>query len=246
VWRAGPEKNMATAKAKPIDLYYWPTPNGWKITIMLEECGLPYNVRLVNIGKGEQFNPGFLAISPNNRMPAITDPEGPDGKPISVFESGAILLYLGRKTGKFYPKDERGRVEVEQWLMWQMGGLGPMLGQNNHFRHYAPEKLPYALKRYEDETHRLFGVLNKRLVDREYLAGPYSIADMACFSWARGYERQGIGIAEFPHVKRWIDTLHARPAVQKGVKVAEEMRNPPGAMQDPKVRAVLFNQRARA
>jgi GSH-dependent disulfide-bond oxidoreductase len=237
---------MATAKAKPIDLYYWPTPNGWKITIMLEECGLPYNVHLVNIGKGEQFNPDFLAISPNNRMPAIADPEGPDGRPISVFESGAILLYLGRKTGKFYPKDERGRVEVEQWLMWQMGGLGPMLGQNNHFRHYAPEKLPYAVKRYEDETHRLFGVMNKRLADREYLGGPYSIADMACFSWARGFERQGINISEFPRVKRWIDTLHARPAVQKGVKVAEEMRNPPGAMQDPRVRAVLFNQRARA
>jgi GSH-dependent disulfide-bond oxidoreductase len=213
---------------------------------MLEECGLPYKVNLVNIGKGDQFNLDFLAISPNNRMPAIIDHDGPDGKPISIFESGAILLYLGRKTGKFYPTDERGRVEVEQWLMWQMGGLGPMLGQNNHFRHYAPDKIPYAMKRYEDETHRLFGVMNKRLADREYLAGPYSIADMACVGWARGHERQGIDISEFPHVKRWLDVLHARPAVQKGVKVAEEMRNPPGAMQDPKVRAVLFNQRARA
>jgi GSH-dependent disulfide-bond oxidoreductase len=242
----GREKDMANANVKPIDLYYWPTPNGWKITIMLEECSLPYNVHLVNIGKGEQFNPDFLAISPNNRMPAIVDPDGPDGKPISVFESGAILLYLGRKTGKFYPKDERGRVEVEQWLMWQMGGLGPMLGQNNHFRHYAPEQLPYAIKRYEDETHRLFGVLNKRLADRGFLAGSYSIADMACVGWARGYERQGIDIAEFPHVKRWLDTLQARPAVMKGLKVAEEVRNPPGAMQDPRVRAVLFNQRARA
>ncbi|MFI5015596.1 MAG: glutathione S-transferase N-terminal domain-containing protein [Hyphomicrobiales bacterium] len=234
------------AKTKPIDLYYWPTPNGWKITIMLEECGLPYEVRLVNIGKGEQFTPEFLAISPNNRMPAIVDHDGPDGRPISVFESGAILLYLGRKTGKFYAKDERDRVEVEQWLMWQMGGLGPMLGQNNHFRVYAPEKLPYAIKRYGDEAHRLYGVMNKRLADREFLAGPYSIADMACVGWARGYERQGIEIAEFPHVKRWLDTLMARPAVERGFKVKEEVRNPPGAMQDPKVREVLFNQRARA
>jgi GST-like protein len=237
---------MAQTKTRPIDLYYWPTPNGWKITIMLEECGLPYELHLVNIGKGDQFEPKFLAISPNNRMPAIVDPDGPDGQPISIFESGAILLYLGRKTGKFYPKDERGRVEVEQWLMWQMGGLGPMLGQNNHFRYYAPEQLPYAVKRYGDETHRLFGVMNRRLADREFLAGAYSIADMACVGWARGYERQGIEIAEFPHVKRWIDRLMARPAVERGFKVAEEARNPPGAMQDPKVREVLFNQRARA
>jgi GST-like protein len=237
---------MAQAKTKPIDLYYWPTPNGWKITIMLEECELPYKVHLVNIGKGDQFEPGFLAISPNNRMPAIVDPDGPDGKPISVFESGAILLYLGRKTGKFYPKAERSRVEVEEWLMWQMGGLGPMLGQNNHFRFYAPEQLPYAIKRYGDEAHRLFGVMNKRLANREFLAGAYSIADMACVGWARGYERQGIDIAEFAHVKRWLDALNARPAVQRGFKVAEESRNPPGAMQDPKVREVLFNQRARA
>ena len=243
-------EDMADAKTgaqlKPIDLYYWPTPNGWKITIMLEECGLPYEVRLVNIGKGEQFEPSFLEISPNNRMPAIVDPEGPGGKPISVFESGAILLYLGRKTGKFYPSDERGRVVVEEWLMWQMGGLGPMLGQNNHFRYYAPEKVPYAIKRYGDEAHRLFGVLNKRLAEREFLAGAYSIADMACIGWARGYERQGMDIAEFPHVKRWLDTLLARPAVARGFKVAEEVRNPPGTMQDPAVREVLFNQRARA
>jgi len=235
-----------TAKTKPIDLYYWPTPNGWKITIMLEECELPYELRLVNIGRGEQFTPEFLAISPNNRMPAIVDHDGPDGQPISIFESGAILLYLGRKTGKFYAKDERGRVEVEQWLMWQMGGLGPMLGQNNHFRAYAPEKLPYAIKRYGDETHRLYGVMNKRLADREFLAGPYSIADMACVGWARGYERQGIEIAEFPYVKRWLDTLLARPAVARGFKVAEEVRVPPSVMLDPKVREVLFNQRARA
>jgi GST-like protein len=233
-------------RTKPIDLYYWPTPNGWKVTIMLEECGLPYAVRLVNIGKGEQFEPSFLAISPNNRMPAIVDHDGPDGKPISVFESGAILLYLGRKTGKFYADDERGRVEVEQWLMWQMGGLGPMLGQNNHFRFYAPEKIPYAVKRYGDEAHRLFGVMNKRLADREFLAGRYSIADMACVGWARGYERQGLDVAEFPHVMRWLDTLLARPAVERGFKVSEEVRKPPDAIQDPKVREILFNQRARA
>ena len=237
---------MADAETKPIDLYYWPTPNGWKITIMLEECGLPYELRLVNIGRGDQFKPEFLAISPNNRMPAIVDHDGPGGRPISVFESGAILQYFGRKTGKFYPQDERGRVEVEEWLMWQMAGLGPMLGQNTHFRFYAPEKLPYAIKRYGDETHRLYGVMNKRLADREFIAGAYSIADMASVGWARGYERQGIDIAEFPHVKRWLDTLLARPAVARGFKVAEEVRNPPGTMQDPAVREVLFNQRARA
>ena len=243
-------EDMADAKTgaqlKPIDLYYWPTPNGWKITIMLEECGLPYELRLVNIGRGDQFKPEFLAISPNNRMPAIVDHDGPGGRPISVFESGAILQYFGRKTGKFYPQDERGRVEVEEWLMWQMAGLGPMLGQNTHFRFYAPEKLPYAIKRYSDETHRLYGVMNKRLADREFIAGAYSIADMASVGWARGYERQGIDIAEFRHVKRWIDALLARPAVERGFKVAEEVRNPPGTMQDPAVREVLFNQRARA
>src|SRR6516225_5451687 len=157
--------------SKRIDLYYWSTPNGWKITIMLEECGLPYNVLPVNIAKGEQFKPEFLAISPNNRMPAIVDPDGPGGRPISVFESGAILQYLGRKTGKFYPREERARVEVEQWLFWQMGGLGPMAGQLNHFKHYARETLPYAIKRYEDEVNRLYGVMNTRLKDRDFLAG---------------------------------------------------------------------------
>ncbi len=170
---------------QPIELYYWPTPNGWKISIMLEECGLPYTVIPVNIGKGDQFKPEFLAISPNNRMPAIVDPDGPGGTPISVFESGAILQYLGRKTGKFYPSDERQRVAVDQWLFWQMGGLGPMAGQTHHFRIYAPEKIEYAINRYTNEVNRLYGVMNKRLAENDYLAGDfYSIADMACIGWA--------------------------------------------------------------
>ena len=167
----------------PIDLYYWPTPNGWKITIMLEECGLPYTVIPVDISKGEQFKPEFLAISPNNRMPAIVDHDGPGGKPISIFESGAILQYLGRKTGKFYPQDERGRVEVDQWLFWQMANLGPKAGEANHFRRYAPEKLPYAIERFTNEMNRIYGVMNTRLGDREFLAGRYSIADIACVGW---------------------------------------------------------------
>jgi GSH-dependent disulfide-bond oxidoreductase len=227
----------------PIDLFYWPTPNGWKITIALEEMGLPYNVIPVNIGKGEQFKPDFLAISPNNKMPAIIDRQGPGGQPIGVFESGAILMYLARKTGKFLPADERGRVEVEQWLFWQMGGFGPMLGQNHHFSLYAPEKIPYAIDRYRNETHRLYGVLNKRLADREHVAGAYSVADMAIVGWAKLWERQGMDIAEFPHVKRWLDMLMARPAVQAGLAVAGELRGTYD-MQDPAVRAVLFGQRA--
>jgi GSH-dependent disulfide-bond oxidoreductase len=233
-----------SAQHQPIDLYYWPTPNGWKITIMLEECGLPYTVHPVNIGKGDQFKPEFLAISPNNRMPAIVDPDGPDGQPISVFESGAILQYLGRKTGRFYPKDERGRVEVEQWLFWQMGGFGPMLGQTHHFRIYAPEQVPYAIARYTNEANRLYGVLNRRLADREYVAGEYSIADMAIIGWAKMWERQGQTIEDFPNVKRWLDTMLARPAVERGLKVSSEIRNP-SDMQDPAVQAMLFNQRAR-
>jgi GSH-dependent disulfide-bond oxidoreductase len=233
-----------SAQHQPIDLYYWPTPNGWKITIMLEECGLPYTVHPVNIGKGDQFKPEFLAISPNNRMPAIVDPDGPDGQPISVFESGAILQYLGRKTGRFYPKDERGRVEVEQWLFWQMGGFGPMLGQTHHFRIYAPEQVPYAIARYTNEANRLYGVLNRRLADREYVAGEYSIADMAIIGWAKMWERQGQTIEDFPNVKRWLDTMLARPAVGRGLKVSSEIRNP-SDMQDPAVQAMLFNQRAR-
>jgi GST-like protein len=236
---------MAAAPTQdPIDLYYWPTPNGWKISIMLEECGLPYTVHPVNIGKGDQFKPEFLAISPNNKMPAIVDPNGPDGKPISIFESGAILQYLGRKTGRFYPPDERGRVEVDQWLFWQMGGFGPMLGQAHHFRIYAPEQVPYAIERYTNETHRLYGVLNKRLADRDFVAGEYSIADMAIAPWAKLWERQGQSIDEFPHVKRWLKTVLARPAVQRGIAVRAEDRGKADPT-DPAVRAILFGQRAR-
>jgi GSH-dependent disulfide-bond oxidoreductase len=221
---------MAAAPKHPIDLYYWPTPNGWKISIMLEECGLPYTVHPVNISAGDQFKPEFLAFSPNNRMPAI--------------ESGAILQYLGRKTGKFYPKDERGRVEVEQWLMWQMGGFGPMLGQTHHFRLYAPEQVPYAINRYTNESNRLYGVLNRRLADRPFIAGDYSIADMACIGWAKGWERQGQDIADFPHVKRWMDTVLARPAVQRGLDVKAEDRGTVD-MKDPKVQALLFGNKTK-
>lgn len=235
---------MTTSQTKPIELYYWPTPNGWKITIMLEECGLPYTVHPVNIGKGDQFKPEFLAFSPNNRMPAIIDPEGPDGQPISVFESGAILQYLGRKTGKFYPQDERGRVEVDEWLMWQMGGFGPMLGQTHHFRLYAPEQVPYAIDRYTNEANRLYGVLNRRLAARDYICGAYSIADMACIGWARGWEKQGQDIKQFPHVEAWIERMLARPAVAAGLAVAAELRNPAG-IRTPEEHAVLFGQKAR-
>lgn len=230
----------------PIDVYYWPTPNGHKITIMLEECGLPYRIVPVNIGKGEQFKPEFLAISPNNRMPAIIDPAGPGGQPVSVFESGAILQYLGRKTGKFYPAEERARVDVEQWLFWQMGGLGPMAGQCHHFRNYAPEKIPYGIDRYTNEVNRLYGVLDKRLADRDYIAGAYSIADMACYPWVRPYKNQGQDIAEFPHLEAWFKRMHDRPAVARGVKVGEELRNPAYNLKDDKdAQAILFGQRAR-
>lgn len=227
---------------RPIDLYYWPTPNGWKITIMLEECGLPYTVIPVNIGKGDQFKPDFLKLAPNNRMPAIVDHDGPGGEPISVFESGAILMYLGRKTGKFYPQDERGRVAVEEWLMWQMAGFGPMLGQTHHFRIYAPEKIEYAINRYTNEANRLYGVLNRRLEGRDYICGDYSIADIACIGWAKLWERQGQDIAQFPNVKAWIDRMLARPAVQKGLSVNKDDRNAP---RDAASQAILFGQKAR-
>lgn len=229
--------------AAPIRLHYWPTPNGWKITIMLEELGVPYEVIPVDIRKGDQFDPAFLAISPNNKMPAIVDPEGPDGRPISVFESGAILMYLGRKYGRFYPSDERGRVEVEQWLMWQMGGFGPMLGQNHHFALYAPEKIPYAIERYRNETHRLYGVLDKRLADRDFIAGDYSIADIASIGWATGWEKQGIDRTEFPHFGAWFDRMLARPAVARGLKVSGELRS--DISKDDEAKKVLFGQRAR-
>ena len=228
----------------PIDLYYWPTPNGWKITILLEELGLPYAVKYINISKGEQFAPDFLKIAPNNRMPAIIDPDGPGGAPISVFESGAILQYLGRKTGRFYPSDERARVDVDQWLFWQMGGLGPMAGQANHFRHYAPEKIAYGITRYTNEVNRLYGVMNKRLGEHAYLGGAdYSIADMAAIGWIVPHENQGQNLDDTPHLKRWFEALKARPAVERGLAVGRDYRN--NLAEDKNAQAVLFNQRAR-
>ncbi len=229
----------------PIVVYYWPTPNGHKITIMLEECGLPYAIEPVNIGTGEQFKPEFLAISPNNRMPAIVDPQGPDGKQISVFESGAILQYLGRKTSAFYPAGERARVEVDEWLFWQMAGLGPMAGQAHHFRNYAPEKIAYGIDRYTNEVHRLYGVLNTRLAQRDFVAGDYSIADMAIYPWVRPYKNQGQELTEFPHLERWFQRLRARPPVARGVKVGEDLRQNWNLGTDKDAQKILFGQRAR-
>ena len=224
-----------------IDLYYWTTPNGHKITIFLEETGLPYKLRPVNISRGDQFDPAFLAISPNNRIPAIVDHRPPDGgPPLSLFESGAILLYLGGKTGRFYPEDLRGRCEVAQWLFWQMGGLGPMAGQAHHFRLYAPEKVPYAIDRYTRECGRLYRVLDRRLADREFVAGDYSIADMACYPWIRP-ERQGQDLADFPHLARWHAAIKARPAVERAYALAKSINEVP-AVPDDKARAVLFGQ----
>lgn len=228
-----------------IELFYWPTPNGHKITIMLEECGLPYEARYINIGKGDQFAPEFLAISPNNRMPAIVDPDGPDGKPVSVFESGAILQYLGRKTGEFYPREERARVAVEEWLFWQMGGLGPMAGQAHHFRQYAPEPVPYGIDRYTDEVNRLYGVMNTRLANHEYLAGEYSIADMAAYPWVRPYKRQGQDLADFPALEAWYRRIHDRPAVARAIAVGQEERAKFDLSKDKAAQAILFGQKAR-
>jgi len=234
---------MAITQTNPIDLYYWPTPNGWKIAIMLEELGVPYEVKYVNIGKGEQFTPEFLAISPNNRMPAIVDPEGPGGGPVSVFESAAILMYLGRKFGRFYPTDERPRVAVEEWLTWQVANVGPVFGHNNHFRRYAPEKVPYAIRRFGDEVHRLYGVLNKRLAGRDFVASEYSIADMALVGWVKQFENQGNKIDEFPDVKTWIDRMLARPAVDRALQIR---RDPPTDLStDKEAQKILFGQRAR-
>jgi GSH-dependent disulfide-bond oxidoreductase len=202
---------------EPIVLYFWSTPNGFKISIMLEELGVPYRVEFIDIGKGEQFAPEFLAVSPNNRIPAIVDPEGPDGQPLSLFESGAILQYLGRKFGALYPSSERAKADVDQWLFWQVGGLGPMAGQCNHFRLYAPEKIPYAIDRYTKEVERLFEVMEKRLSDRPYLADTYSIADIASFPWARIWKTLAQDITKFPNVGRWLDRVGARPAVIKGL-----------------------------
>lgn len=220
-----------------IDLYTWPTPNGFKVSIMLEECALPYTAHAVDIGAGDQFKPDFLAISPNNKIPAIVDHEGPDGKPISLFESGAILLYLAGKTGRFLPTDVRGKYLALQWLMFQMGGLGPMLGQAHHFRIYAPEKVEYAIKRYTNEARRLYGVMDRRLAMAAYFAGEYSVADMAIFPWTRSHANQGIELSEFPNVQRWFNAVAARPAVQRGLAVLADRRKPQMSEQE---KATLF------
>ena len=221
-----------------IDLYTWPTPNGHKIHIMLEECKLPYRVHAVNIGTGDQFQPDFLKISPNNKIPALVDSEGPDGKPISIFESGAMLIYLAAKTGKFMPKSDRAKYEVLQWLMFQMGGVGPMLGQAHHFRIYAPEKIEYGIHRYTNEAKRLYGVMDKRLQSSPWIGGnSYSIADMAIFPWLRSWQNQGIDWADYPHLKAWFDKIAARPAVQKAVQVLADARKP---LVDDKARQNLF------
>jgi GST-like protein len=221
-----------------IEVYSWATPNGHKVHIMLEECGLPWRVHAIDIGAGDQFAPEFLAISPNNKIPAIVDPDGPDGKPISLFESGAILLYLAAKSGRFMPESVRGKYEVLQWLMFQMGGVGPMLGQAHHFRIYAPEKLPYAIDRYTNEAKRLYCVMDKRLGSSKYIAGPeYGIADIAIFPWLRSWKNQGIDWADYPHLKGWFDEIAARPAVQRAVTTLADRRRP---LSDDKAREVLF------
>ncbi|BCL35363.1 glutathione binding-like protein [Nostoc sp. MS1] len=226
-----------------IDLYYWTTPNGHKITIFLEEVGLPYNIIPINIGAGDQFQPEFLKISPNNRIPAIVDHEPPDGgEPISVFESGAILLYLAEKTGKLMSENLRTRTEVLQWLFWQMAGLGPMAGQNHHFNRYAPEKIEYAINRYVNETARLYAVLNKRLADREFVAGHYSIADIAAYPWIVPHESQNQNLEDFPNLKRWFEAIKARPAVIRAYEKAEAFKNQ--ALDIEKSRNLLFNQSA--
>lgn len=227
-----------------IDLYYWPTPNGHKITLFLEEAGLEYQIKPINIGKGEQFDPEFLKIGPNNRMPVIVDHAPADGgAPVSVFESGAILLYLAEKTGKFLPKDLRGRVAVTEWLFWQMGGLGPMAGQNHHFSQYAPEKIPYAIDRYVKETNRLYGVLNKRLEGRDFIVGDYSIADMAAYPWVVPYERQGQNLDDFPNLKRWFKAIEARPATVTAYEKGKAISAPAPMTEEAK--KILFGQTAR-
>jgi GST-like protein len=228
-----------------IDLYYWTTPNGHKITIFLEEAGLPYHIVPVNISVGDQFKPEFLAISPNNRMPAIVDLNPKDSRaPVSVFESGAILFYLAEKTGRFLPNGFRDRVEVMEWLFWQMGGLGPMAGQNHHFAHYAPEKIPYAIDRYVRETNRLYGVLNKRLANREFVAGRYSIADMAIYPWIVPHKRQGQNLKEFPDLKRWFEAMGDRTAVKRAYALAKEINTQPTVSKESK--KILFGQTAAA
>lgn len=221
-----------------IEVYSWATPNGHKVHIMLEECGLPYRAIPVDIGAGDQFKPAFLAISPNNKIPAIVDPDGPEGRPISLFESGAILLYLAAKTGRLLPQDVHGKYEALQWLMFQMGGVGPMLGQAHHFRIYAPEKIDYAIDRYTNEARRLYGVMNRRLAQSTYLAGnEYSIADVAVFPWLRSWKNQGIDWNDYPHLRGWFDEVGARPAVQRGVEVLAAARKP---LVDDRAREMLF------
>jgi len=227
-----------------IDLYYWTTPNAHKITLFLEETGLPYSVHPINIGQGDQFDPEFLKIAPNNRIPAIVDQTPADnGEPIAIFESGAILLYLADKTSQFIPDTLRGRNEVLQWLFWQMGGLGPMAGQNHHFNVYATEKIPYAIDRYVRETGRLYGVLNKRLADREFIAESYSIADMACYPWVVSHKRQQQNLNDFPNLKRWYDAIAQRPATQRAYALAKQI-NPQPAAHDEQARRILFGQDA--
>jgi GSH-dependent disulfide-bond oxidoreductase len=225
-----------------IDLHFWPTPNGLKVKLLLEETGLPYRPVLIDIGKGEQFRAEFLAISPNNRIPAIVDHEPADGgAPLSLFESGAILLYLAEKTGRFIPRDLRGRAQVLQWLFWQVGGLGPMAGQNGHFTRYAPEKIPYAIERYTKETNRLYGVLDRQLAHSEYIAGDYSIADMACYPWIVPHEAHGQRLEDFPQLKRWFETIHDRPATLRTYAGVEPSYQRPVT---DEVRKVLFGQTA--
>lgn len=236
-----------TTQTKPIDVYYAATPNGRKVTIMVEELGIPYVVKWINIGRGDQFKPEFLAISPNNKIPAILDPEGPGGESISVFESGAILKYLAEKFGRFYPTDARARVAVDEWLFWQVGGFGPMLGQNNHFSRYAQEKIPYAIKRYGDETHRLFRVLDEQLarqadLGKDFVAGDYSIADIAIFDWSNSHERYGIDLDKHKHFAAWNQRIHDREAVKRAYAI-KHVEPQPSAETDEEARRVLFNQR---
>jgi GSH-dependent disulfide-bond oxidoreductase len=236
------EEDMSSAP-EPLSVYYWPTPNGHKITLLLEEAGLPYRLHPVNIGKGEQFHPDFLRISPNNKMPALVDPAPADGSgPLAMFESGAILLYLAEKTGRFLPKDLHGRCQVIQWLFWQMSGVGPTLGQNHHFNVYAPEKVPYAIDRFVKESARIYAVLDKQLAGREFIAGDYSIADMACYPWMLNHERQQMKIDEFPEVKRWLAAIGARPATERAFARAKEFATSPVVTDE--ARRFLFGQDA--
>ncbi len=237
-----------TTQTLPIDLYYAATPNGRKITIILEELELPYAIYPINIGRGDQFKPEFLAISPNNKIPAIVDPEGPEGKPVSIFESGAILKYLAEKFGKFYGTSWSERIKIDEWLFWQVGGFGPMLGQNNHFSRYAPEKNPYAINRYQDESHRLSRVLDTQLnkqaeLGKDYVAGDYSIADIAIFDWSRGSDNHGIDIAEFPTFAAWRQRITDRPAVQRALGITLEQSQQISAATDKEAQRILFNQR---